>query len=114
MPPSVGPDDYYMLIGSALLATSSRGNMTIQSADMNDRPVISPNWLLDVGDREQALSAFLRIREIVSNSTFVESEYIPGPDVRTDEEILDWLQNNMNLIYHGSSTCKPSCARVHT
>ncbi|KAH7311400.1 oxidoreductase [Stachybotrys elegans] len=106
IPADIGPDDYYLLIGSALLATSSRGNMTIASADMNDRPIISPNWLLDKGDREQALAAFLRIREIAGNSTFVESEYIPGPEVTTNEEIVEWLRNNMVLIYHGSSTCK--------
>ncbi|KAI9164132.1 oxidoreductase [Paramyrothecium foliicola] len=106
LPEDIGSDDYYLQIGCAMLATSSRGNMTISSADMNDRPVISPNWLLDVGDREQAVAALLRIREIASNSTFIESEFIPGPEVTTNEEILEWLQNNMVLIYHGSSTCK--------
>ena len=105
-PENVSTTDNYLLIGAALFSTSSRGNMTIRSADTLDPPVISPNWLLDEGDREQAVATLLRIRDFASASSIVESEFQPGANVSTRAEILDWLQNNMNLIYHGASTCK--------
>lgn len=105
-PSDLGPDDNYLEIGAAMLAILSRGNMTLRSNDVTDKPVISPNWLLDVGDQEQAVAAFKRIRQIASNSSIVLSEFNPGPSVNTDEEILAWLQGNMNLIYHGTSTCR--------
>ncbi|KAI9369636.1 hypothetical protein BJX61DRAFT_545409 [Aspergillus egyptiacus] len=105
-PPDLGPDDHYLTLGSALLTTSARGNVTIRSADIADPPVISPNWLLDAGDQEQAIAALQRIREIASHSTIVEEEYLPGKDVQTREEILDWLRENMSLIYHATSSCK--------
>jgi choline dehydrogenase len=73
-PSDLGPNDNYLTIGSALLTTSARGNLTIQSADIADPPVISPNWLLDEGDQEQAIAALQRIREIAFNSTIVEEE----------------------------------------
>ncbi|KAF5856600.1 hypothetical protein ETB97_007100 [Aspergillus alliaceus] len=69
-------------------------------------PIISPNWLLDEGDQEQAIAALQRIREIAFNSTIVEEEYLPGPNVTTRTEILEWLKDNMSLIYHATSSCK--------
>ncbi|EAU36858.1 predicted protein [Aspergillus terreus NIH2624] len=105
-PSDLGPNDNYLTIGSALLTTSAQGNLTIQSADIADPPIISPNWLLDQGDQEQAIAALQRIREIAFNSTIVEEEYLPGPNVTTRAEILDWLKNNMSLIYHATSSCK--------
>ncbi|KAL9630971.1 MAG: hypothetical protein Q9204_004455 [Flavoplaca sp. TL-2023a] len=105
-PDNISSTDNYLLIGSALLSTSSRGNMTIRSTDTLDPPIISPNWLLDEGDQEQAVAAFLRIREIAAASGVVESEYEPGANVSTQADILQWLKNNMNLIYHAASSCK--------
>lgn len=105
-PSDLGPNDNYLTIGSALLTTSARGNLTIQSANIADPPIISPNWLLDEGDQEQAIAALQRIREIAFNSTIVEEEYLPGPNVTTRSEILEWLKNNMSLIYHATSSCK--------
>ncbi|KAF2726644.1 oxidoreductase [Polyplosphaeria fusca] len=105
-PPDIGPNDNYMYIGGAMLSPASKGNMTISSADMMDPPIISPNWLLEPGDLEQSIAAFHRIRDIAFNSTIVEAEYLPGPNVTTDEEIAEWLKENMSLIYHGGSTCR--------
>ncbi|KAJ5958023.1 glucose-methanol-choline (gmc) oxidoreductase [Penicillium vulpinum] len=113
-PEDVGPNDHYLTLGSALLTTSARGNVTIKSADISDPPVISPNWLLDEGDQEQAIAALERIREIAFNSDIVEEEYLPGPSVTTREEILDWLRNNMSLIYHAASSCKMGAANDST
>lgn len=73
---------------------------------MVDWPIISPNWLMNVSDQEMAVASFKRIREIAGNTTIFESEYVPGDSVQSDEEILAWLKDNMNLIYHGSTTCK--------
>ncbi|KAF2710682.1 GMC oxidoreductase [Pleomassaria siparia CBS 279.74] len=105
-PADIGPDDNYLLIGAAMLSPKSIGNMTIASADVLDPPVISPNWLLDPADLEQIIAAVHRIREIAFNSSIVEEEYLPGPDVTTDAEIAAWLKENMSLIYHGGSTCR--------
>ena len=80
--------------------------MTIRSADTLDPPIISPNWLLDKGDQEQAIAALVRIREIAAASGLVESEYQPGANISTSADILDWLRNNMSLIYHAASSCE--------
>lgn len=105
-PEDIGPNDNYLSFGCAMLGTSSRGNMTIRSTDVLDSPIISPNWLLDEGDGEQAVAQLQRIREIMNNSPGTIREYEPGPEVQTYDEILNWLRDNMNLIYHATATCK--------
>jgi choline dehydrogenase len=57
----------YATIGSSLIAAVSRGNMTIASASMKDKPVISTNWLLEKTDQELAVQAYRRTREIWSH-----------------------------------------------
>jgi choline dehydrogenase len=105
-PSDIGPDDNYISIGATIMSPASHGNMTISSADTLDPPVISPNWLLDPADVEQAVAAIHRVRDIAFNSSIVEEEYLPGPNVVTDEEIEEWVRNNMALIYHGAATCR--------
>ncbi|TVY18288.1 Cyclase atC [Lachnellula arida] len=105
-PADLTPEDNYLSLGAALTAPASVGNMTISSADISDPPIISPNWLLDERDQDQAVAALERIRAIAFNSTMVISEYQPGPNVTTRAEILAWLKQNGALIYHATSSCK--------
>ncbi len=63
---------------------------------------------------------------ILSQSAFAPysgGEISPGPDIRTDEEILDWVRRDGETAYHPSCTCKmgidemsvvdPESLRVH-
>lgn len=109
-PANISTTDNYMSMGSPLLAAKSIGNMTISSNNPFDLPVINPNWLLDVADHEMAVASVKRIREIAGNSSMFLEEYSPGPSVSTDAEILAWIRENMNLIYHGSATCRMGSA----
>ncbi|KAL9127724.1 MAG: hypothetical protein Q9217_003454 [Psora testacea] len=104
---SIGPTENYFNINGVLLATQSRGNMTINSADITTQPSISPNWLAngDV-DMDQALAAFHRVREIASNCSVIAAEVFPGPTVNTTEAIKTFLRRYMNHLFHGSGTCK--------
>lgn len=97
----------YFSLGVALVAPLSLGNMTISSTDMNDMPVISPNWFLDPGDQEMAVQSVRRIREWAEAAgDIIIREYQPGVEVQSDEDILTWLQSNANLIWHAASSCK--------
>lgn len=102
----IGPDDNFITFAAVLLSTASRGSMTIASADTMDQPIIDPNWLADDGDVEQAYASFQRLREIMSNSSIVEAEIYPGPEVSEREDVIAWLRDNMAHIYHASCTCK--------
>jgi choline dehydrogenase len=106
IPDNITAEDNYLLIGATLYSTAARGNMTISSNDTVDPPVINPNWLGDERDQEMAVASFMRIQEMAFNSSIVESTWEPGPEVKTKEQIIAWLNDNMSLTYHSSGTCK--------
>lgn len=91
----------------ALLTTTSRGNVTINSTDTNWNPLVSPNWLLTTADQELAVQAFKRGRQI-ANATgiIVGPEYLPGPTVQTDAHILEYLKRTVGTIWHACGTCR--------
>jgi choline dehydrogenase len=33
-------------------------------------------------------------------------EFLPGKDVETDDQIIDWLRNNAQTAYHPIGTCR--------
>ncbi len=78
----------------ALVAPLSRGNVTINSTDTTKNPLVSPNLLLDPLDRDLAVQAFKRARQIFSASAIqpilIGKEVVPGLNVTTDTEILDF------------------------
>ncbi|KAF7594744.1 hypothetical protein BBP40_008451 [Aspergillus hancockii] len=105
--------DYATIVG-VLVAPTSRGNVTIRSADTADLPIINPNWLATETDQEVAIATFKRIREAFQSNAMapvvVGDEYYPGRHVQTDSEILEFLKNHMMTIWHASCTCKMGIA----
>jgi choline dehydrogenase len=97
----------YVSIGILLVGALSRGNVTIQSASMLDKPVISTNWLLDEADQEVAVQAYRRIREFWSHVPITTGpEEAPGRNVTSDAELLKYIRGAVAPIHHASSTCK--------
>ncbi|PPJ59316.1 hypothetical protein CBER1_04211 [Cercospora berteroae] len=105
----------YASVFTAMVATTSRGNVTIRSLDANIPPILSPNYLETRADQEVAISWFRRMREIWATPE-LQSITIPQPDgspgfwpgwqIDTDEEILDLIRSSFMTVWHASSTCK--------
>jgi len=98
----------YASIATALVAPFSRGNVSINSANMSDPPLINPNWLTDPTEVEVAIAAFRRQRDVwgkMDNLTIGE-EQIPGPSIQTDRQILDFLRRSVGPVWHAAATCK--------
>jgi choline dehydrogenase len=97
----------YVSIGILLVGALSRGNVTIQSASMLDKPVISTNWLLDEADQEVAVQAYRRIREFWSHVPITTGpEESPGSNVTSDADLLEYIRGAVGPIHHASSTCR--------
>ncbi|KAI4146743.1 MAG: hypothetical protein LQ341_001996 [Variospora aurantia] len=98
--------DNYAISSIALLTTTSRGNVTIASTDTNDNPVVSTNWLLTDTDQELAVAGFKRARQLAAAIDItVGQEVLPGPQVQTDEQILQFIRGTVGPIHHASATC---------
>lgn len=96
----------YASLTIAVLTTTSRGTVTINSTDTNDNPIVDPQWLTTETDKQLAIQALKRGREIF-NATGLEvgDEIYPGPAVQTDEQILAYIQYSLAPIHHAASTC---------
>ena len=101
----------YATLNPGIIAPLSRGNVTIQSADMSHPPLINPNWLADPTDQELAVASFKRSRDmwnyLGSQGLLVgTAEYLPGLNVTSDKDILTYIQKSLMTIYHAAATCK--------
>lgn len=96
----------YSSVGVLLVASTSRGNMTIQSASNDVPPVISPNWIMDKADQEMAVRGIRRARQISNALGNNLGEVEPGPAVQTDDQILKWIQQkSLSVIHHCTALC---------
>ena len=99
----------YASIVAALVAPLSRGNVTINSADTNEPPVINPNILTSPTDQQVAVASYKRIRQMFQSSemapVLIGDEYFPGSSIRSDEELLENIKENGVVYYHAGSSC---------
>ncbi|MEM7303025.1 MAG: GMC family oxidoreductase N-terminal domain-containing protein [Pseudomonadota bacterium] len=87
----------------------SRGTLGIRSADPDVGPGIQPNYLAEEIDQKTVISGIKMARTISAQPAFaplVEAEFLPGKDVRSDEEILEFARQNGSTIFHPCGTCK--------
>ncbi|CAG7928235.1 unnamed protein product [Penicillium olsonii] len=100
---------YASMLG-VLITPISRGNVTLQSADTKDLPIINPDWLEEKADQEVTIAMFKRIREAFQSKAMepvvIGDEYNPGLQVKTDEQILEFIKNNVMTLWHAACTCK--------
>ncbi|KAK4969921.1 hypothetical protein LTR66_011602 [Elasticomyces elasticus] len=97
----------YATVAIALVSQLSRGSVTISSADMDNPPVVNPNWLTHPADVEVAVAAFRRSREIwqhLSDIT-IGPEYLPGTNISTDAEVLHTIRQTLGTVYYAAGTC---------
>jgi len=89
------------------MKTTSRGNVTINSTDTANNPVVSVNWLSTSTDQQLAIQGVRRAR-VLANSFGVVSgpEIAPGPAVQSDAQILSYIQLSVGPSHHAVATCE--------
>jgi choline dehydrogenase-like flavoprotein len=96
-------------LNSAFLRPRARGSVTLASADPFAEPRIDPNYWGDPYDRAMSIRGLRLAREIMHQPAFrpfVLAERMPGPEVRTDEEIAAYAIRYAKTDYHPVGTCK--------
>ncbi|OLP57870.1 alanine-phosphoribitol ligase [Xaviernesmea oryzae] len=96
-------------LNSAYLHPRSRGTVRLASADPAAAPLIDPNYWADPHDRKMSLEGLKIAREIMQQAAlkpFVLAERLPGPDIRTDEQLFDYGCANAKTDHHPVGTCK--------
>ncbi|MBU2706764.1 choline dehydrogenase [Zooshikella marina] len=91
------------------MRATSKGYLTLKSADPFEHPVLQPNYLSTERDRWEMRQAVKLTREIFQQTAFDEfrgAELRPGPETQTDEEIDAFVRQYADSAYHPSCTCK--------
>jgi choline dehydrogenase len=89
--------------------TESTGNIHIRSSDPGASPAINFRFLATPNDRETAIRAVRRAREVVEAPPLADTvadEIQPGRNVNSDEEILDFIRQTGQITHHMVGTCK--------
>jgi choline dehydrogenase len=91
------------------LRPESRGSVLINSINPDRPPEIWPNYLATELDRRTIVEGFNIARNIAASPAFarhVTRETIPGPEVRTDSEVLDFARATGTTVFHPACTCR--------
>ena len=79
------------------------------SPDPHDYPKIHPNYLSTDTDRRAAIDGMKLSRKFAATnalSELISEEWLPGPDVQTDEQYLAAARKIAQTIYHPVGTCR--------
>lgn len=84
-----------------------RGWLKLRSTDPFEHPAIRFNYLSTENDRREWIEMIRAAREILEQPAFAPfsaGEISPGPEVETDQEILDWVARDAETALHPSCT----------
>lgn len=93
---------------ACLLRPESRGSVHITSTDPSEAPKIVANYLSSEADRRASVAGLKHLREILHAEPlkpFVKREVRPGPEVNSDEDLLEHYRATGSTIYHPACTC---------
>lgn len=96
-------------LNSAFMRPRSRGTVRLASANLDDAPLIDPNYWDDPYDVEMSLKGLEMARDILSQSAlkpFVRKEVLPGPQVNSREELFNYACGMAKTDHHPVGTCK--------
>ncbi|MDG5800584.1 choline dehydrogenase [Marinilabiliaceae bacterium ANBcel2] len=89
--------------------TDVRGHVKIKSSNPEKAPSILFNYLSTPNERRDWINAIRKTRKLIETdamSEFRGKEISPGENVKSDQEILDWVAKDAESAYHPSCTCK--------
>ncbi len=91
------------------LRPTSRGHVRIRSADFRDAPEIQPNYLATPEDHQVAIDSLRLTRKIAQApalARYTPDEFLPGPKVQSDAELVHAAGDIGTTIFHPIGTCK--------
>ena len=91
------------------LRPRSKGQLFIESRDPTVAPRIVYDPLADPQDRQELIAGVRLARRIAASPPLAQyalEETVPGPEVQTDEQILDAFARVGGSAYHAAGTCR--------
>ncbi|HXT81016.1 MAG TPA: choline dehydrogenase [Acetobacteraceae bacterium] len=86
----------------------SRGWLRITSTDPEKPPAMQPNYLSTQRDKDTVVAGLRVSRSIFATPSmqrFVTQEIFPGPQAKTDDDLLEHVRATAGTTFHQTSTC---------
>src|SRR5207253_1235554 len=86
----------------------SRGYVEAKSNRPGDAPAINPRYLSEESDRRAVIGGLRFARRLFATpplQRFIHDETLPGLQVQSDDELLDYARQYGGTCYHASCTC---------
>ncbi len=106
VPPVVGKG-YTVVV--ALATPHSRGRLTLRSTDPTQHPAILANYLAkpeDAAKLVKGIQLVRRLNQTKALAAFYQADAHPGAQLQRDEELVEFVRNNIQSFYHPVGTCK--------
>ena len=87
----------------------SHGHVRARSADPREKPEIQPNYLADEMDRQVIVRGIRLARRLMRTAPLARyfvHEALPGDEVRTDGELLEFARGIGTTAFHVMGTCR--------
>jgi choline dehydrogenase len=98
-----------LTIAPCQVRPESRGTIRIRSPNPTVYPEIRPNYLSDPIDQQVAVASLHWARKIAAQpalAKWIDHELLPGPDARSDDDLLTFARMAGSTIYHPVGTCQ--------
>jgi len=97
------------------LRPRSRGEVTLKSSNPLEKPLMTFNYLQDPEDLAEMVNGFKKARELIAQPAFDEfrgEELIPGPQVQSDAEIVEFIKGAAETDYHPCCSCAMGTSKM--
>jgi choline dehydrogenase len=87
----------------------SRGYVAAKSPDPRQAPAINPRYFSEETDRRAIVGGLRFLRRLFAApalARYCGPEFLPGPEVESDSELLDYARQKGSTVYHATCTCK--------
>ena len=88
----------------------SRGWVRLGSRSPLDKPLLNPNYLAEEADVRRMVQMTKMSRDIFGTKAFATAltgrELLPGPEYKTDADLLKFVRNRCDSYHHQVGSCK--------
>jgi choline dehydrogenase len=87
----------------------SRGYVEAKSPNPAEAPAINPRYLSEEADRRAIIGGLRFVRRLFAAPALAQycgTEILPGRQVETDDELLDYARQKGSTVYHATCTCR--------
>lgn len=108
---TVSEDGHFFSILGVLEHPFSRGSVHITSSDPTTYPILNPNYLSHPLDIQILSVIALHLQKVAKTAPLSDllqgngTVYQPGYVELTDENVQEWIRNNLQTEYHPVGTC---------